>query len=711
MWFRKVRFRNVGPFDDLSVDLTRGSVGIFGRNGRGKSTFLNLMYAAVTGDFGRFAGVKTDCIRNTADKGAESFVYAEVEHGPHVLQITRNLKTGKTVPNTVLVVDGGTPITNADKAADEIEAKLGADKTLIDLYVFKPQDRVYDFLTTIPSARAKAYQALCRTEQCEEIWNELGEYLNKDKALNEVVADNSDELTQRASELDLELAAIAERVGHAEEKLLGEKSKASAEEIVRNSYRRVQLEEDKLEVESALRAAEEEAEKYVQRVSTRTARLAEDKKLYESGRAQADAARSALRGWEQYRKYRRRKKQLAEEADALAAEARKKVEPVRPNDFDRMREYADAKIEALGRYDRSRKALANLTLLGTVECPTCGTPVTKLGDHIADLRKDVDTLPQVAKEMQAKVDVLGLYKGELNAYREWQIGHKARTRANQEARDALQAVDAPDGTQEDLERWLKLHEAQREQYEEARERLAKAERTLAGYEAEIGTQKKRLGEIARGIEETTEEPELVERARTRLGEHAAAVNEIASLNGEAKGLRRQKEDAAAELKKLRAKLRRGRRLRAVAKTIEVARDAFHRDRLPKRVAATNLATMEGDVNANLALFGDPFWVEANDSLSFTANKPGEPPQPAERLSTGQRVVLALSFWPAVASLWSSDLGMLALDEPTANLDADNRKFLGQALGAMTAKARGQRQLIMVTHDPDLRSSFDQVVDL
>jgi exonuclease SbcC len=178
-----------------------------------------------------------------------------------------------------------------------------------------------------------------------------------------------------------------------------------------------------------------------------------------------------------------------------------------------------------------------------------------------------------------------------------------------------------------------------------------------------------------------------------------------------KGLKRIKEDKVKSRNALKAKLQRTRKLQQMARVISRTRDILHRDVLPQRVAQSNLARMEGDINANLKFFADPFWVETDEALSFIVHKPGEPPQSAERLSTGQRVVLALAFWPTVAALWQHDLGMLALDEPTANLDDGNRKYLAEALAALTAKVRGNRQLLMVTHDSNLRSSFDQVIDL
>jgi DNA repair exonuclease SbcCD ATPase subunit len=162
VWIERVEVVNVGPFADFKADLTRGSVGVFGKNGSGKSTLLNLVYGAVTNDFSRFDGVKTDCVRTTADPKAPSSVTVVVRKGDKTLKVIRKFRGA---PGTTLAVAGGETITDANKAQQAIDDALGVDRKMLDLYVFKTQDKIYDFLSTTPAERAKAYQTLCRTER------------------------------------------------------------------------------------------------------------------------------------------------------------------------------------------------------------------------------------------------------------------------------------------------------------------------------------------------------------------------------------------------------------------------------------------------------------------------------------------------------------------------------------------------------------------
>ena len=204
--------------------------------------------------------------------------------------------------------------------------------------------------------------------------------------------------------------------------------------------------------------------------------------------------------------------------------------------------------------------------------------------------------------------------------------------------------------------------------------------------------------------------EKFERAKTRMAEHDTARDKAAELRGELRTKETRLTEIKEDLERVKHKAKRLKKLRATLKILERAREVTHRNGLPTRVAQTNLARLEGYVNDELDTFGNPFWVETGEDLQFIVHKPGEPPQAAPWLSTGQKCVLAGAFWMTLVTAWT-DGGMLGLDEPTANLDEENRAFLAESLSRLTSRIRGNRQVIMVSHAEELRSSFDQVIDL
>lgn len=73
-----------------------------------------------------------------------------------------------------------------------------------------------------------------------------------------------------------------------------------------------------------------------------------------------------------------------------------------------------------------------------------------------------------------------------------------------------------------------------------------------------------------------------------------------------------------------------------------------------------------------------------------------------RCSAGQRVLASIVIRLALAETFCLNCGVLALDEPTTNLDHDNKRGLAIALAQIIANRAAQRnfQLVTITHDED-----------
>ena len=73
-----------------------------------------------------------------------------------------------------------------------------------------------------------------------------------------------------------------------------------------------------------------------------------------------------------------------------------------------------------------------------------------------------------------------------------------------------------------------------------------------------------------------------------------------------------------------------------------------------------------------------------------------------RCSAGQRVLACIIIRLALAECFGVNCGVLALDEPTTNLDADNIRALAESLHDIIRQRRLQSnfQLIVITHDED-----------
>ena len=73
-----------------------------------------------------------------------------------------------------------------------------------------------------------------------------------------------------------------------------------------------------------------------------------------------------------------------------------------------------------------------------------------------------------------------------------------------------------------------------------------------------------------------------------------------------------------------------------------------------------------------------------------------------RCSAGQKVLAAIVIRLALAETFSANCGILALDEPTTNLDEANKAGLAHALARLIMSRSKQQnfQLICITHDED-----------
>lgn len=73
-----------------------------------------------------------------------------------------------------------------------------------------------------------------------------------------------------------------------------------------------------------------------------------------------------------------------------------------------------------------------------------------------------------------------------------------------------------------------------------------------------------------------------------------------------------------------------------------------------------------------------------------------------RCSAGQKVLASIIIRLALAECFGVNCGLIALDEPTTNLDVDNIRSLAESLHDIIQARRHQAnfQLIVITHDED-----------
>jgi DNA repair protein RAD50 len=82
-----------------------------------------------------------------------------------------------------------------------------------------------------------------------------------------------------------------------------------------------------------------------------------------------------------------------------------------------------------------------------------------------------------------------------------------------------------------------------------------------------------------------------------------------------------------------------------------------------------------------------------------------------RCSAGQKVLASIVIRLALAETFCVNTGILALDEPTTNLDLPNKKGLAEALAKVIELRRGSNlQLIVITHDEEFVSELSRALE-
>jgi len=208
------------------------------------------------------------------------------------------------------------------------------------------------------------------------------------------------------------------------------------------------------------------------------------------------------------------------------------------------------------------------------------------------------------------------------------------------------------------------------------------------------------------IKELKEQLSQLEAAEKEL----IQLDRIVSLDVDVGELERQLVEATEKRSRLEQLLERYKSAKAAEtaqKYLLAVRQVFHWDNLSKQICRRLLASLLPEINSNLKELDANFYLELPaDSLCFTANLHSGEKVPDFALSGGQKVVAALAVRMALLQHYSKQFPVLILDEPTVYLDAERRQSLTGLMGHFVRKTSAKGfQLIVITHDQQLADVF------
>lgn len=687
-------------------DFTRGLVGILGENGSGKSSLFGAISWLLTGENPNF-GVKLDNISQYAKPGEPAFASLEFEHNGHYATVTRYLLPEKE--QSVLLIDN-VEIARGDKSVTAgVEKLLGVDAKFISRFIIVPQTEIFSFIDDTKTDTDKFFQRLFNTTVADKCQDVIGKNLAK---LNvPEIPVGSKQLLSQIAELDEkcdELCAEINKLPAFDSFVLQQESE---QKIISSWQRRQALAQE-------LFAAEQTARDKMTEQSRFSASLAEYEKdlstfnaATSGGEADHRNAKIALGHWENYKKISALRDGLFSRRKEIVASREQNPKPVlslEPTSTELRQQInnVEAALKA------AKEFIAVFDADGVAECPTCHTPAENLATQVVSQKVAITVFESTLKEKSALLAARVLDEHKLAAWEKLQHKLDAQEAEIDAAEKQLTSVQPPPQTEDELQQTVSDFEDFNAALNELRPLIESAKEKIAELAGAIKTTRDRCQQITEELSSISVTEADAHLAAKKLDTIRDAVVKRQGLEEQRMKLQYEKELQQKQYESVRQQENEAAAMRRWITVAETAREALKN--APRIVAQRNLKRLEASINELLQIFGVNFFVTVSDadSPTFIAEFYDGRRQTAQRLSIGQKTVLALAFRVAVNAQFAEEIGLLALDEPTAALDAPRIKALAPVLEKLRdlSTTKGL-QCLLVTHATALSHLFESTIEL
>ncbi len=685
---------------------TRGLVAILGENGSGKSSLFGAVRWLLTGENPNH-GVKADNISQYAQPDEPAYAKLEFEHNGHFAVVTRYLRPDKE--QSILTIDGK-EAGRGDKAVTAgIEKLLGVDAKFISRFVIVAQNEIFSFIDDNQTDTDKFFQRLFNTAKADKCQDAIGKAMAK-ISIPEIVQTPA-QLKQQQDAIQKQIDALNVQIQPLpsfESFLASQKTDQS---VIAAWERREQAGKDltkilaqEIDYRQNLKAAEETTAQY----ESDFAALTDAANGKETAYA---AARSALGHWQSYKNVAKAREGLQADREVLrhSKEDDPEPSPVPPAVVSSAQERQHTAQHEL---DKANKLLRVFSDDGLVACPTCHTPTANIIEYLEATKT---SLPELLAALETAKDDLEAVQGFVDSRAAWEKRENERVARAQQIADAetkLRAVAPPENTEDELHQTVNEYEEFQRVRQELLPLVQEARETKAKLNGALNTCVEHKEALENSISEIKVTQADAHLAQTRLAHYREQY-------GKRQQLESQKTQLVFDLQRLQEQYdaavsdeNRAAKLRKWTTLADTTREALKN--APRLVAQRNLQRLESAINELLQLFKMNFSVRvSNDGTPvFIAEFFDGRRQIAQRLSGGQKTVLALAFRFAVNAMFAEEIGLLALDEPTASLDQPRIQALAPVLERLRelSTARGL-QCLLVTHAANLSHLFESTIEL
>lgn len=689
LYVEELTLGNVGCHRHLHLQFYPGLIGIFGPNGSGKSTILNALYAAFTGDFSRIAPTRSQCVR--AGSSGPSFVRVILVREGRRYQVRYGLRQAVTS----LESEGEEPVLGYQRVRERLRDILGCREDYLRDFVFKTQDEIASLLLATDSERLRLWQRLFRLQSCDHLWQALGTVLSQDLPAP-VLDEEAQRQTCEALELQQqEVARLEQQRRELEAQQLPDEELRRCRRVLRAWRSRRELKQRIRQSQEQLRRLHGRRPKGLRRLQEAVCKAADKLEQYRQMEMKIQ------RRLEEFRLYRERLEQVRREQEALHKLQQDRPAPLEIDPDKVRRRY----LALLIRRRHLRRMMQELERSGQASCPTCRSRLTTGSSDVRKLQQELVRLPK-------RIQVERQRWRELSQrWHQWQDYQQEERRLRQLI--AKLKVEPPRGSEQRLaELEQRCREAQRRlrQWQQAASaKMQEAQRWQAEWRAHRKQLRRSLQQW-RGL--SSFDRKQVRQARDVLKQQRGVQLQLSEIRGQLASAQQAMQTLARQWQLRQQEQQRAERIRYLRDQLTTARSLFHVNQLASFLYRRFAPVIEANVNRWLARMNAPLLVRVDPAtLDFEVTVAGRASHHPRQLSGGQRVLLSIAIWLTTASLSEYDLGILALDEPTAHLDEDHRSGLTVALQALAGEVGGSRQVFIVTHAEQLKTAVNQVIAL
>lgn len=692
------------------VDFNAGMTAIIGPNGSGKSNIMDALRFAMTGE-NPYSGTKQANISYLAPPTERSYVELVFSHGSIRVTVRRNIRPVK--PTATMVIENGETIEGDTEVTRRIEQILDVTtKTLNDI-VIVAQREIFSFLDEQPAKRAELFQRLYKTEIAGELYKVIGDHM-KTVVIPSAGVDFDDLQRQfqasstRVSQLQQQLAAFPAEADLQKQRDTYLLVLSQSADVISGQQQLHQLDNRISDLSSAATKVRTDMDKAI---TDRSVVLAASTGNKES----ANDARVKLATLQQSRQNHQVRENTVKRIDArrFSITEHERTAPQKPENYViDMAAITKVREELFVNYSRIKQFVGSIKG-DTVECPTCFTPATQLRPKWEEASKQLPEVVNQLKLMDAAIAATNNYNQAVQHHEQLKSQLHNLLMSEEKQLESLPPVVLADLNEAELNQTLTLEKTYADGLADMDRFIAELSRSIANYDGQLTTLQTQRTELKQKLGTLpTHAADYVTAVRTDFANIEQVIHSRLTTSMYLLTESQNVTNLTQQVQQVSAIVEEAAMLRAWHAHCQAMRDVVHKDAAPRFVAQRNLQRLQTKMNEYLRAFNSDLQVEADEGLTFQTFIPDGTKQPAERLSEGQQVVLAVAFRLAINLAIASNIGALYLDEPTAYLDENHIRGFEPVLRQLHdfTQSRGL-QVIIVTHERSLAPLFDAVIDL